>query len=118
MGSNTITPSPVLNSHASDDEILGLLTQPPRRLVRRETKSEGRDAGAQDLGARTNEQLDAEFADGDAEEQGTRRNSKNDARAADANVATESEPEHLREALDANPELREAWQQARRGELR
>jgi hypothetical protein len=112
MGSNTITPSPVLNSHASDDEILGLLTQPPRRLARRETKSEGRDAGAQDLGARTNEQLDAEFADGDAEEQGTRRNSKNDARAADANVATESEPEHLREALDANPELREAWQQA------
>jgi len=41
MGSNTITPPPVLNRNSSDDEILGLLPQAPRRTARREVNGEG-----------------------------------------------------------------------------
>ena len=63
MESNTIIPSPVLNPNSSDDEILGLLTQPPRRTGRGETKSEVHDSSAQDSTARADDQSAMEFGD-------------------------------------------------------
>ncbi len=44
MGSNTITPPPVLHRNSSDDEILGLTAQLPRKSARREANSAGRGA--------------------------------------------------------------------------
>jgi len=111
MGSNTITPPPVLNRNSSDDEILGLLTHAPRRTARRETNGEGRDSSAQDSGTRTNEQLAMDFGDEEVQ-QGARRASATDAGAAGVNATGQLEPEHLRAALDANPELRDAWREA------
>jgi len=111
MSSNTITPAPVLNRNSSDDEILGLVTRLPRRDGSRDTNGEGRESTAQIAEPRTNDQLEMDF---DAEEapKGTRRSSATNAEAAGTNGSGELEPEHLREALDANPELREAWREA------
>jgi hypothetical protein len=50
-----------LNRNSSDDEILGLLPQAPRRTARREANGERRDPSAQDSAARTNEQLAMDF---------------------------------------------------------
>src|SRR5277367_3847505 len=113
MGSNTITSAPVLNRNSSDDEILGLLTHTPRRTGRREANGDGRDSSAQDPGTQTNEQLSMNFDD-DELRPGTRRVSATDTGTVSANTdaARQPEPEHLRAALDANPELRDAWQEA------
>jgi hypothetical protein len=111
MGSNTLTPLPVLNRNSSDDEILGLPTQPARRTGRHEEKSEARDSNAQDSATRATDQLTLDFADA-AGPQVTRRSSATDGGDADANATGQVEPEHLRAALDANPELRDAWQDA------
>ncbi len=113
MGSNTITPAPVLNRNSSDDEILGLLTHTQRRTGRRETQSEGSDSSAQDTGTQTNEQLSMNFDD-DELRPGTRRVSATHTGTVSANTdaTRQPEPEHLRAALDANPELRDAWQEA------
>ena len=111
MGSNTINPAPVLNRNSSDDEILGLLTESPRR-TRREANNEGRDSSAQDSRTRTSEQLAMDFSD-KGPPQETRRGSTTDTVTASATDTEQIEPEHLRAALDANPELRDAWQQAR-----
>ena len=113
MGSNTITPAPVLNRNSSDDEILGLLTHTPRRTGRREANGDGRDSSAQDPGTHTNEQLSMNFDD-DELRPGTRRVSATDTGTVSANTdaTRQPEPEHLRAALDANPELRDAWQEA------
>jgi len=111
MGSSTITPPPVLNRNSSDDEILGLLAHSPRRS-RRQTNSEGRDAGAQGPAARANEQLPMDFGDKEAPQE-ARSRSAADTIAAGANDTEQIEPEHLRATLDANPELRDAWQEAR-----
>src|SRR5277367_245644 len=111
MGSNTIAPTPVLNRNSSDDEILGLLTHTPRRTGRREAHGEARDSTAQDTGTRTDEQLSMNFDDEEVPT-GTRRGSATDTAATGANTAGQLEPEHLRAALDANPELRDAWQEA------
>jgi hypothetical protein len=110
MGSNTVTPAPALNRNSSDDEILGLLTQPLRRTARREAKSEVRDSSAQDSTTRANDQLAMGF--GDEVEPRTRRDSATHTQTTGANAAEQVEPEHLRAALDANPELRDAWQEA------
>jgi hypothetical protein len=106
MGSNTITPAPVLNRNSSDDEIFGLLAQPARRTARRETKSEVRDSKAQESAARTNDQLAMDF--GHEVEPRTQRDSATDTEAAGADAEELVEPEHLRAAMDANPELRDA----------
>src|SRR5277367_2483977 len=113
MGSNTITPAPVLNRNSSDDEILGLLTHTPRRTGRREANGDGRDSSAQDPRTQTNEQLSMNFDD-DELRPGTRRVSATDTGTVSANTdaTRQPEPEHLRAALDANPELRDAWQEA------
>jgi hypothetical protein len=111
MGSNTINPAPLLNRNSSDEEILGLLTHSPRR-ARREANSEGRDSSAQDSRTRTGEQLAMDFSDKEAPQE-TRQGSATDTVAAGANDTEQIEPEHLRAALDANPELRDAWQEAR-----
>jgi hypothetical protein len=84
MGSNTVNPLPVLNRNSSDDEILGLLTH---------------------------EQLAMDFGDEEVQ-RGASRASATGAGAADANATGQLEPEHLRAALDANPELRDAWREA------
>jgi hypothetical protein len=111
MSSNTITPAPVLNRNSSDDEILGLVTHLPRRNGRREVGGDGREPNAQDPAPQTNEQLEMDFA---AEEtpKGTPRISTTDAKNASVRLSAELEPEHLRAALDANPELRDAWREA------
>lgn len=111
MGSYTINPAPVLNRNSSDDKILGLLTESPRR-TRREANNEGRDPRAQDWRTRTGEQLAMDFSDKEAAQE-TRRGSTTDTVTASANDTEQIEPEHLRAALDANPELRDAWQEAR-----
>lgn len=111
MGSNTITPPPVLNRNSSDDEILGLLPQAPRRTARRAANDEGRDPSAQDSGTRTNEQLAMDFGHEEVQRD-ARRASATDAEAPGANATGQLEPEHLRAALDANPELRDAWREA------
>jgi hypothetical protein len=111
MGSNTINPPPVLNRNSSDDEILGLLTHSPRSS-RREANNEGRDSSAWDSRTRTSEQLAMDFSDKEAPQE-TRRGPAADAVAASANDTEQIESEHLRAALDANPELRDAWQEAR-----
>jgi hypothetical protein len=110
MGSNTITPPQVLNRNSSDDEILGLLTQPARRIGRRETKGDARDSRAPDSTARANGLLAMDF--GEEVEPRRRRDSVTDTETAAANAADLVEPEHLRAALDANSELRDAWQEA------
>jgi hypothetical protein len=111
MSSNTVTPAPILNRHASDDEILGLTTRPPRRNGRRGANGDGRETPAQISEPRTDEQLEIDFG---AEEvpKGAQRSSAPHAETASTNVGSEVEPEHLRAALDANPELREAWREA------
>jgi hypothetical protein len=111
MGSNTINPAPVLNRNSSDDEILGLLTESPRR-TRREANNEGRDPRAQDWRTRTGGQVAMDFSDKEAAPE-TRRGSTTDTVTASATDTEQIEPEHLRAALDANPELRDAWQEAR-----
>ncbi len=111
MSSNTITPAPILNRNSSDDEILGLGTHLPRRNGRREPNSDERDATGQAVQARTNEQLEMEF-DAARAPKGTRRSSATDTTNAGADGSAELEPEHLRAALDANPELRDAWRDA------
>jgi len=116
MSANTIIPAPDLNQHSSDDEILGLVTHLPRRTVRRDANNDAkgatRDAATQDSGARTNAQASIDFGD-DESQQGTRADSADDAGTTGANAAAELEPEHLRAAMNANPELRDAWQQAK-----
>ena len=111
MSSNTITPAPVLNRNASDDEILGLTTQLPRRTARREANGNVREAPPEISGPRTNEQLEIDFGVEETPE-GTRRSSATNAETADANASVQLEPEHLQAALDANPELRDAWREA------
>jgi hypothetical protein len=110
MSSNTITPAPVLNRNSSDDEILGLVTHLPRRNGHREGNGDGRDATAQNSEQRRDEQLEMDFG---VEEvpKNARRSSATDTKNA-GDVSAEVEPEHLRAALDANPELRDAWQKA------
>ena len=115
MSSNTITPAPVLNRNSSDDEILGLVTHLPRRGGRREANGEGREVAAQVSEPRSNEQLEMDFAAEEAPK-GTRRGSATDTRTAAVDVSAGLDPEHLRAALDANPELRDAWREA--GEYR
>jgi len=105
MGSNTITP-PALNRNSSDDEILGLLTQPVRRTTHREIKSEVRDSSAQESAARVDDQMAMDF--GHEVEPRTQRDSATDTEAAGADAEELVEPEHLRAAMDANPELRDA----------
>jgi hypothetical protein len=92
----------VLNRNSSDDEILGLLTQPARKTGRHGVKSEARDSNAQDSATRATDQLALDFGDG-ASPQVTRRSSATDGGDADANATGQVEPEHLRAALDANP---------------
>lgn len=119
MSINTIIPPPDLNQHSSDDEILGLVTHLPRRIARRDAKNDAksdaktdaRDTAVQNSGARVNVQSSIDFGDDEAG-QGTSIDSASDAGIAGANSTAQLEPEHLRAALDANPELREAWQQA------
>ena len=115
MSTNTIIPPPVLNQHSSDDEILGLVTHLPRRTARHDAKndakSDARDAAVQDSRARVNAQSAIDFGSDEAG-QGTSTDSASDAEAAGANSTAQLEPEHLRAALDANPELRDAWQEA------
>jgi hypothetical protein len=112
MGSNTIAPLLALNRNSSDDEILGLHTQPVRRAARRDLKSEVRASSAKGSAARADDQLAIDF--GDEVEPRTRRDSAtgSDTGTAAANSAEAVEPEHLRAAMDANPELRDAWQEA------
>jgi hypothetical protein len=112
MSSNTISPSPAFNRNSSDDEILGLIPPTPRRTGRREANGEGRDTGARDTETGTNEQLSMNFNGGEVQP-GPRRVSATDGGAEGANATGQLEPEHLRSALDANPELRDAWQEAR-----
>ena len=112
MSSNTIAAAPVLNRNSSDDEILGLSTHLPRRNGRREANADEREATAQVAEPVTDEQLEIDFGVEQAPK-GTRRDSAT--RPEEWNVPTQaqrSEPEHLRAALDANPELRDAWREA------
>jgi hypothetical protein len=111
MSSNTIAPAQALNRNSSDDEILGLVTHLPRRTGRREANGDGREATTQDSEPRTDEKLEMDFG---VEEvpKGTRRSSATNGETAGTNVSAELEPEHLRAALDANPELRDAWRDA------
>jgi hypothetical protein len=111
MSSNTITPASVLNRNSSDDEILGLTTHLPRRNGCREANGDGRETPAQISEPRTDEQLEMDFGT-EAVSKGARRGSAVNAETAGTNVSSELEPEHLRAALDANPELREAWREA------
>jgi hypothetical protein len=111
MSSNTITPAPVLNRNSSDDEILGLVTHLPRRNGRREANGEGREGSAQVLEPRTNDQFEVDFEAGQAPK-GARRSSATDTKTPSVDVTAELEPEHLRAALNANPELRDAWREA------
>jgi hypothetical protein len=114
MSSNTITPAPVLHRNSSDDEILGLVTHLPqlaRRTRRREVNGDGREAGPQVSELRMNEQLEMDF-DPERAPKGTRQGSATDANTPDADASAALEPEHLRETLDANPELRDAWREA------
>jgi hypothetical protein len=111
MGSNTITPAAILNRNASDDEIRGLPMHTPRRTGRREAGNEVRDSDAQDTETRANEQSSMNFDDEEIP-RATRRGSTTDTGAADANATGQLEPEHLRAALDAHPELRDARREA------
>jgi hypothetical protein len=111
MASNTITPAPILDRNASDDEILGLPTHTPRRTGRHEAGNEVRDSGAQGTETQANEQLSMNFDDEEIP-RATHRGSTTGTGAANANASEQLEPEHLRAALDANPELRDAWREA------
>lgn len=114
MSSSANTPAPVLNRNSSDDEILGLVTQLPhlaRRNGRREANGNGREATAKILEPNPDDQLEMDFAV-DEFPKGARGSSTTNAETAPANVGAAAEPEHLRAALDANPELRDAWREA------
>src|SRR5271155_188501 len=111
MSSNTITPARVLNRNSSDDEILGLTTHLPRRNGRREAKDDGRGTPAQVSEPRTDEQLEIDFGGDEVSKAGQRSPAANP-QTTGTKLSSELEPEHLRAALDANPELREAWREA------
>ncbi len=114
MSSSTNAPAAVLNRNSSDDEILGLVTQLPqlaRRNGRREANGGEREANVKVAEPRTNEQLEMAY-DADDAAKGTPRSSATDANDVGADASAELEPEHLRAALDANPELRDAWREA------
>jgi hypothetical protein len=111
MSSNTTAPAPVLNRNSSDDEILGLVTHLPRRNAPRGVNGSGREATAQAAEPRTNEQLEIDFGVEEAPK-GVGRSSATNAETPETNGSGEVEPEHLRAALDANPELRDAWREA------
>ena len=91
MGSNTITPAPILNRNASDNELLGLPIHTPRRTGQHEAGNEVRDSGAQDTETRANDQLSVNFDD-DEIPRATRRGSATDMEAADANATGQLEP--------------------------
>jgi hypothetical protein len=111
MSSNTITPAPVLNRNSSDDEILGLTMHLPRRNGRREAQDDGRGTPAQVSEPRKDEQLEIDFG-GDEVSKAGQRSSAANPQTTGTKLSSELEPEHLRAALDANPELREAWREA------
>jgi hypothetical protein len=84
MGSNTITPPPVLDCNPSDDERLGLLAHSPRR-IRREANNEGCDSSAQDARTRANKSSAMDFGDAEAPGQ-LRRGSATDTGVAGGNT--------------------------------
>jgi hypothetical protein len=111
MATNTIVPSAPA-AQASDDEILGLTTHTTRRPGRPafgkkagDANSPGAlpaDAGGLFAGSDTGE-TNADDAAGGADDGGDD--------AQDARV--DGNPEKLNEVLDANPELRDAWHDAK-----
>ncbi|MFZ0519707.1 MAG: hypothetical protein WAL95_01705 [Candidatus Acidiferrales bacterium] len=111
MGTETIAP-PVVNSRSSDDEILGLTTHLPRKIAR-----SGADDSSANLTSGDDEQLDLDFgaANGPREDRAAKRRSSNSvepAQGAAENLTAEDVPANLREAFEANPELRDAWRDA------
>jgi hypothetical protein len=132
MGSNVVTP-PILNSHSSDDEILGLLTHLPRKFARvdparansKSEASSSKENGQSEFAFDENDSADQNRSVTNQKSQSQPANQSSAARTdakdpaergsengALAHVPAQDEPEHLREALDANPELRDAWQDA------
>ncbi|MFZ3217722.1 MAG: hypothetical protein WA192_16810 [Candidatus Acidiferrales bacterium] len=115
MGSNSVTP--VLDSRPSDDEILGLLTLPARRPARsvpHDAASRGSAPNINHSASQANETAAANARDGESQGETAAISSAGQSEAAPsgADSALPTVPEHLREALDANPELRDAWQEA------
>lgn len=115
MGAETIV-APVLNSHSSDDEILGLTTLLPRKIARRAS-----DDSSGGLSSGSDEQLDLEFgaADGPSADRVARgdarresSNAPNSAQRVAENLTAQDVPANLREVMEANPELRDAWRDA------
>jgi hypothetical protein len=115
MASNTIVP-PAAAVRASDDEILGLTPSTTRRS--------GRAAASQKTGERTPEvssQADVdEFfsalgSAGKESEPGSnfRGRATEDVEDGQQDSRADDDPENLNEVLDANPELRDAWHDAK-----
>ncbi|MFZ3331484.1 MAG: hypothetical protein WA197_12690 [Candidatus Acidiferrales bacterium] len=112
MGAETIA-APVLNSRSSDDEILGLTTHLPRKIVRR-----GSDDSSGGSTPRNDEQLDLEFGAGDERSgdrvaredgRGEPRDGTDATRRTAENLTAQDVPTNLQKAFGANPELRDAW---------
>lgn len=112
MGAETIE-APVLNSHASDDEILGLTTHLPRKIVRRASDDPSGGASPANDG-----QPDLEF--GAENEAGENRVAREDRRGeprdgtdgtqrSAENLTAQDVPANLQQVFEANPELRDAW---------
>ena len=111
MASNTIAPT-ASTARASDDEILGLAPNTIRKSNRVvATKNMGEKLSATSPQAQTDDFLAGlESAGGHADAA--------DALAGEAgekveNVRSDGDPEKLNQVLDANPELRDAWQEAK-----
>jgi hypothetical protein len=101
--SRSAHPKTPVNRNSSDDEILGLNTQASNRGAAESANGTASVPSPQGNPRDVAETHDAAGRDSTAASTGT-------------NVATHAaavaEPEHLRAALDANPELRAAWQDA------
>jgi hypothetical protein len=111
MATNTIVPSAPA-AQASDDEILGLTTHTTRRPGR---PAFGKKAGDANSPAALPADAGGLFADSDTGE----TNADDAAGGADdggddaQDARVDGNPEKLNEVLDANPELRDAWHDAK-----
>ncbi len=107
-------PAP-LSRHATDDDILGLTTASPSAVIPRSGATRNLSSAAHTTESARGREIPRSARDDNAVEaednvsDGPVRPATRD----DKQIATtDAEPEHLRAALDANPELRRAWEEA------
>jgi hypothetical protein len=111
MASKTILPV-AQTSRSSDDEILGLNANTTRRPSRIATTKNAGERSVASIAAATTDDL---FGGPESKTKSAKDAPSNSDNATDVTeeTGTESTPDRLNQALEGNPELREAWQDAK-----